>query len=170
MGRIMDAAAFLANNVADTGRDGKQQQVHVDHAVVPARRVVRPPPVIITALQAGSVLVYPFSHLMVSALGWMMARTANEKAADRSLASKVPAMDAIRIHMEPGQVLVMDGHLVHAGDRGQPGQPALRLHFYMQHPADQAQHPYDANMTYVLSALGNDIVSNHFTARFGQTR
>jgi hypothetical protein len=171
----------MANNVP-AGAEGLPQDLHIDQALVPSRCATRqpPPPQVIVAVERCTVLVVPFSHHMVEGLGWMTAKAGEAAAADaatagpsagpsaaeeadETLASLLPpSTKPTRIHLDPGQLVVMHGYLVHAGDAGEPGETALRVHFYTETPAGLAPHPTTEGATYVLDSMGDGVVSTHF--------
>lgn len=67
-----------------------------------------------------------------------------------------------RYVMEKGDVLIMDGNLVHSGDAGVDGCLAMRLHFYCN--ASTTAMPKDT--TYPLNNLAPGHASKAFEALF----
>ena len=170
LGRLgkVSGATVMANNVPE-GAVGLPQDLHIDQALVPSRCAARqpPPPQVIVAVERCTLLVVPFSHHMVEGLGWMTAKAgeAAAEAADETLAPLLPpSMKPTRIHLDPGQLVVMHGYLVHAGDAGEPGEAALRVHFYTETPAGLAPHPTTEDATYVLDNMGDGVVSTLFSS------
>ena len=72
-------------------------------------------------------------------------------AAFRSVPSRTTL---VRVHIEPGYVLVMDGNTVHAGDKGVKGKLSPRMHTYVQRsqPGDSTV-PVEVGMPAVLETI-----------------
>lgn len=60
-----------------------------------------------------------------------------------------------RLHLKPGQVLVMDGHTIHAGDRGLKGVYAPRMHVYILDGQEVQQ-----DETWIVSAFAGKLAGN----------
>ncbi|GLC52398.1 hypothetical protein PLESTB_000624800 [Pleodorina starrii] len=107
--------------------------------------------VVIVALEPNvSLLLAPGSHVWVKE--W--ARLKGHGRTEEEAATVVPQQQLVRLSLEVGQVLLLHGNTVHAGDRGVAGEHSLRLHWYVQSGRV-------ANTTYMLPML-----SPHFAKRF----
>ena len=115
----------LGNDPEEAGRPpAPAQQLHMDLAPEMKGYVMFVP------LAPASVLVVPCSH--VWARQW--ARLQRKKHDEAVIAATMPKYPVTRLELHPGQVLIMDGNLVHAGDAGRPGEWTPRLHWYIQRP------------------------------------
>ena len=75
-----------------------------------------------------SVLVSPMSHHAVRTLA-----TLKKLHPDCTEADMLPMLSApklVRLMIEPGQLVLVHGNTVHAGDAGSLGEWAPRIHFY----------------------------------------
>jgi hypothetical protein len=115
-------AALIRNRTPDGGLKPTIQYPHNDYGLRLGYNGVA----VVVAVERVTLWVYPCSHHAVQGLG--EARTAAERAEALDWA---PTTGWQRVTLEPGEVFVMHGHLIHAGDMGQPGESAVRLHLYM---------------------------------------
>jgi len=108
------------------GKEGDEpvgmQSIHTDlHAL-------RQGFVVFLGLSRYSVLVSPTSHHAIRTLE-NLQRT-NPDLTESDLITMVAAPKLVRLIIEPGQLVLVHGNTVHAGDAGSLGQWAPRLHFY----------------------------------------
>ena len=75
-----------------------------------------------------SVLVSPMSHHSIRTLATL--EKMNPNATESDLVSMVSAPKLVRLMIEPGQLVLLHGNTVHAGDAGSLGEWAPRMHFY----------------------------------------
>jgi hypothetical protein len=124
------------------------QQLHVDQQ--PGSRGY----VVFETLSAdATILVAPGSHNWVRILE---ARKTAEKLTEGQMLADVPFFPVVRLSFQPGQLLIMDGNLVHSGDASTAGQWTPRLHWYLQRESID-------NVTYLITMIGGG-----FAARFGK--
>ena len=167
-------ASFLTNHAPTAPIPFKRQVLHID---VAASAKNEAPPVIIVALQRCGIYAIPYSQHMVKA--WakeqeacnnnplnktlITACTTDLKAADKTVANGLPEkVVAQRYVMEPGDILIMNGHTIHAGDEGVLGHPALRLHLY----CNTVVGKLPKNETFPLAKLAAWGESDEFRAHF----
>ena len=95
-------------------------------------------------------------------------------AADAHFAERMDFRIPIRLHLKAGQVLIIDGRLLHAGDAGEVGPdghiiPAPRVHFYVT-PRNGPREPVEedgTSSTWLLSGLlAPGFVSHALKKRF----
>ena len=98
----------------------------------------------------GFIAILPFQEktTMLVACGsrWAVhlagSRQEKDGVTDEEIAAGIPKWTVARLVMEPGQLVLLDGNTVHAGDAGAPGQTSVRLHWYfMKEPLDNATYP-----------------------------
>jgi hypothetical protein len=90
-----------------------------------------------------SILVAPGTHRTLD-----MAFAFDEAGISAWHAPMPVSKGLIVLHMQPGQALIFNGKLVHAGAAGEEGQMAPRLHWYAQDVAA------DAEATFPMSSKG----------------
>ena len=84
------------------------------------------------AVQPFSLLVALHSHHVVKFI-WARDAVDDLKDADFTrLALTVPQFQLLRMHIRAGDIVLMHGNLVHAGDRGTAGDFAFRCHWNLQ--------------------------------------
>jgi hypothetical protein len=82
---------------------------------------------VIAALENNTtLLVVPFSSSVMQGAGIL------EDVEWEDLAPMVPHFPLIRLRLQRGDLFVMNGNLIHAGDQGQPGRRTPRFHWYIQ--------------------------------------
>ena len=133
------------------------------HAVVSRRfrraALQEPGAALFLALEDFSLLVVLHSHRAVlsvqAAMAAAAARGEDELAARDDMADTWGDFVLKRVHVKAGHVLLMHGLLVHSGDEGQCGVPAMRAHWYVQ----QAPLSSDDGVvhTHPLLALGDKL-------------
>ncbi|KXZ41537.1 hypothetical protein GPECTOR_408g247 [Gonium pectorale] len=106
----------------------------------------------ILALEAFSLLVYPGSEAVVKEfwrrLDHVSSGDHSPEDMDAWLASR--KFRALRMKVEPGDIILLSGHTVHAGDRGEHGHMALRIHWYV------TESLYEENETTPLKTLSSE--------------
>ncbi len=80
------------------------------------------------ALSRYTLLVSPGSHHAVQIHQSLMGRSAGTREAD--IMPAVPRPQLVRLVIEPGQLVLLHGNTIHAGDAGSVGVMAPRLHLY----------------------------------------
>ena len=108
------------------GKEGDEpvgmQAIHTDlHAL-------RQGFVVFLGLSRYSVLVSPTSHHSIRTLASLQKM--NPDSTESDFISMVSAPKLVRLVIEPGQLVLVHGNTVHAGDAGSLGEWAPRLHFY----------------------------------------
>jgi len=94
---------------------------------------------------------------------------------DKKLAKDLQKRKPIRVVLHSGQTLIMDGYLVHCGDRGYMDEegnivPAIRLHMYLVNKSELSQwdegegHPEYTEegylATFPLTQVGKDLCTD----------
>ena len=92
--------------------------------------------VLFLALEDFSLLVVPLSHDVMrsvyEAVDEAKACGGDEDAARDDILDMWPDLQVKRLHVRAGDLVLMSGLLVHSGDEGRVGVPALRAHWYVQ--------------------------------------
>jgi hypothetical protein len=89
--------------------------------------------VAIVVLEPCSVLVSPGSHSAVRQYKGLLGSDVQlHKAREADALASVAVPKLLRVQMEPGQVLLLHGNTVHAGDAAVGDRKSPRLHFYVQ--------------------------------------
>ena len=98
-----------------------------------------------------SVLVSPMSHHTIRT--YETLKNMNPGAAESEIVRAVSAPKMVRVMIEPGQIVLVHGNTVHAGDAGSLGEWAPRLHFcVMRRRVVDETHPI-APMQPLLAGL-----------------
>jgi hypothetical protein len=122
---VVQKAVMLVNH---PGQDGDppvgEQCFHID--LESNRKGL----VSIVPLEPVSLLVSPNSHKAVSSYT-AMREAGDKKLTEAQVMRFITAARPVRVEMEPGQVILLHGNTVHAGDAGRPGKWSPRLHYYL---------------------------------------
>ncbi|KXZ40864.1 hypothetical protein GPECTOR_1718g828 [Gonium pectorale] len=120
-----------------------RQVLHVDTAFGRISFVI-----ILPLVPHTTLLVAPGSHTWVKAYGEHYYEGTPESArAMEDLDKVLPEHKCVRLCLQPGELIILHGNTVHAGDAGRQGDWAPRLHWYVQ--PDKVE-----NETYLLNMLG----------------
>ncbi|GLC77417.1 hypothetical protein PLESTF_001933400 [Pleodorina starrii] len=89
-----------------------------------------------------SVLVSPGSHIAVQL--YHKLREAHPQVPEKGIMLSVSAPKMVRMHMKPGQIVLLHVNTVHAGDAGVHNTWSPRIHFYVhQGDVDNETHPVE---------------------------
>ncbi|GLC42294.1 hypothetical protein PLESTM_001317900 [Pleodorina starrii] len=90
-----------------------------------------------------SVLVSPGSHVAVQL--YHKLREAQPQVPEKGIMLSVSAPKMVRMHMKPGQIVLLHVNTVHAGDAGVLNTWSPRIHFYVYRGSvDNETHPVEA--------------------------
>ncbi|GLC47442.1 hypothetical protein PLESTM_002074700 [Pleodorina starrii] len=93
-------------------------------------------------LEPVSVLVSPGSHTAVQL--YHKLKEAQPQVPDEGIMLSVSAPKMVRMHMKPGQIVLLHVNTVHAGDAGVLNTWSPRIHFYVyQGSVDNETHPVE---------------------------
>lgn len=81
------------------------------------------------ALSRYTILVSPASHHAVQAHQMLMDMHPN--ADESEIMCMVSAPKLVRLVIEPGELVLLHGNIIHAGDMGSAGELSPRIHFYV---------------------------------------
>lgn len=120
---------------ADEAQVCDMQAVHCD--VRPGREDYK---VVITAVHPNTtVVVQAFSHHAILSTSTYSRLLEEDPAAfDSMFGHLCGRFRLVRVELQPGEVLVLHGNTLHAGDRGRQGTVLERIHHYIQDAAAAA--------------------------------
>lgn len=89
--------------------------------------------VAIGAVERATLLVFPGSRAEVQEFLRLEKLVADEKIKKTELVALLRSrrFEAVRVVMEPGDLLFMTGDTIHAGDRGVERESSIRIHWYI---------------------------------------
>ena len=117
-------------------KPGGPQLLHADVQAGVQSRVV-----IVALSDDMTLLVAPFSHVTVRGRAYF-DHLPTDAEADEIVGMIMPRFPLIRLRLKRGQLIVMDGNTVHAGDAGQPHKYNPCMHWYaVQNSVGNATQP-----------------------------
>jgi ectoine hydroxylase-related dioxygenase (phytanoyl-CoA dioxygenase family) len=154
------------------GTTGNPQVPHVDFPCsYNADELLR---VAIVALEKFSLYVYPYSHTLMRS---MMAlhgpnfTTGSTVEIDVEIAQSMSMQIPLRLDVEPGEIIIFDGYLVHAGTEGMSGASRLRLHLYLQSLQNKVTVMSSCGKyvsSFPMQRLHANMVSSEFASKFAR--
>lgn len=87
--------------------------------------------VAIAAVERATILFAKYSHIAIRDCARRVGTGPGQISLEAFIRT-MPTYKIVRLTMEPGDVIIMDGNLVHAGDAGRPGSYSARMHWYIQ--------------------------------------
>lgn len=128
--------------------------------------------VAIVALEAFSLYVYPFSHTLMRSMMEEHGpdfQTGSTEEIDARIAQSISMQIPIRLDVQPGEIIIFDGYLVHAGTEGMCGESRLRLHLYLQSLQPNVSVMSDNHISsFPLQRLHNNMWSKKLASKFAR--
>lgn len=123
-------------------------------------------------LEEFSLYVYPNSHRLMRSM--MEEHGPNfsinsTSAIDAEIAANTSVRMPLRLVVQPGELIIFDGYLVHAGSEGKSGASRLRLHLYLQSSEKEVSVMVGKEIhSYPMQRLHENVVSTELACKFAQ--